>query len=686
MSGSERDVDIDLRQLVVAMARNWRRILLAAAVGTTLAILYVMTATPKYLAETRLIIEPQESIFTRPRTVTATEGDRAALNDEYVQSQVEIIGSTRLLADVAEKLGLDDRSEFGGSDPSMLSRFLMIVGLRSDEEPVNRSERIVREMRERVTIYRVDKTNVIVVQFASRDPKLSADVANELGAAYLAEQRRGNVRTTSDAAAWLEPEIADLREKVKAAEAKVAQFRGQSDLLVGQNNSVLATQQLAELSTELSRVRANRAAAEATAEGVRAALADGSSLDSLPEVLSSGLVQRLREREVQLKADIADLSATLLDNHPRIRALRSQLADLQSQIRAEVRRVLTGLETEARNAKLREAQLTSSLNTLKGASAQAGEDSVELRALEREAAVQRDLLEAYLGRYREAAAREAGSYAPGNARILSDALEPSRPIFPKPVPIVGAAFVGSLLLAGIATMLAELFSGRAMRPAPGSPMQMAPVAPASATPAATRIPPRAVGSAAAAARIHGTGLTRALFVSPAGDAGAVASIIVARRLAEAGRKTILMDLTSGGAVAGPTLDGERLPGITDLLASSASLAEVVQVDRYSDCDVIPAGMADPEKAMRAIERLPIVLQSLETSYDVVVIECGDAPESALRRLLGLRTAVFVSGAGSDEDTIAASLAALSGIPAVSTHAVTVDDEDMQMLAQARDAA
>ena len=129
-----------------------------------------------------------------------------------------------------------------------------------------------------------------------------------------------------------------------------------SDLLIGQNNSVLATQQLSELSTELSRVRANRGAAEANASSVRAMLDSGASLDALPEVLSSPLIQRLRERQVQLKADIADLSTTLLDNHPRIRALRSQLADLDRQIRTEAQNVLKALEIGGqRRAVAREA-------------------------------------------------------------------------------------------------------------------------------------------------------------------------------------------------------------------------------------------------------------------------------------------------------------------------------------------
>ena len=303
---------------------------------------------------------------------------------------------------------------------------------------------------------------------SSEDPKLAAEIPNALADAYLAGQGVAKQQSNSDATDWLEPEIANLSKRVKEAEARVANFRAQSDLLIGQNNSVLATQQLSELSTELSRVRANRGAAEANAESVRAILQSGASLDALPEVLSSPLIQRLRERQVQLKADIADLSTTLLDNHPRIRALRSQLADLDGQIRNAAQNALNGLASEASAAQMREKQLIADLNALKAESARAGEEEVELRALEREANAQRELLESYLSRYREASSRGDGNYLPADARIFSRAIVPAEPYFPKPLPIAGAAFVGSLLVMAVVTLLQELFSGRAMRPAAGA--------------------------------------------------------------------------------------------------------------------------------------------------------------------------------------------------------------------------
>src|SRR5690606_23969213 len=130
----------------------------------------------------------------------------------------------------------------------------------------------LNKFREKLDVYRVENSRVIVIEFSSEDPKLAADVPNAIAEVYLKAQRDAKLASDSDATAWLEPEIADLSKRVKDAEARVAAFRSQSDLLIGQNNAVLATQQLSEISTELSRVRASRAAADAKAQSVRGVL------------------------------------------------------------------------------------------------------------------------------------------------------------------------------------------------------------------------------------------------------------------------------------------------------------------------------------------------------------------------------------------------------------------------------
>ncbi len=693
------DVDVDLRQLFASLARNWLRLVLFSLAVTALAFVLASMATPQYRAETRLLIETRESVFTRPDG--SGENERPILDEEGVTSQVEVIGSTDILKTVAKKLDLASRPEFdAASEMSTISRLLVIAGLKSDPSELPPEERVLKAFREKLTVYRVEKSRVIVIQFSSADPKLAAAVPNAIAEAYLDFQRGSKLESSTEATDWLKPEIADLNKRVKDAEARVASFRSQSDLLVGQNNSALATQQLSELSSELSRVRASRSAAEATAQSVRQALKGGGSIDAIPEVLSSGLIQRLRERQIQLRTDIADLSTTLLPNHPRIKALNSQLSDLDMQIRSQAEKVLVGLVNEANNADLRERQLVADLNRLKVESGRVSEEEVELRALEREAAAQRALLESYLTRYREAASRQDRNYLPVDARVFSTAIVPSESYFPKIIPIVGAAFVGSLLLMAIFTLLQELFSGRAMRPAAGArvtpveqvamplrraanlPEEDAPRAwveaeePAVAVPLAdddsepqamidahhdldaaeepTLEPVRAplhggIGIETAAEKLIAGGAARAIFVSPEGDDAAATAVLVAREVADSGLRVLLLDLTASGAASGPMLDGGRYPGITNLLASEAQFTDVIRADHYSDCDVMPVGTADPARAMRAADRLPIIMESLTTAYDLVVVECGPADAGEIRRLVGDGTEVLVSFLHHDDE-------------------------------------
>ena len=692
------DLDVDLRQLFASLGRSWRRIAAVALAATALAFAAAWLATPHYKAETRLLIETRESVFTRPNT--GPESDRPILDEEGVTSQVEVISSSEILKQVAQKLDLARLPEFDeAAAMTPLGRLLVVAGLKSDPAEIPPEERVLKTMREKLKVYRVDKSRVIVIEFSSQDPKLAAEIPNAIADAYIAVQRSAKQESNTEATDWLAPEIADLTKRVKEAEAKVAAYRGQADLLIGQNNSVLATQQLSELSSELSRVRASRAAAEATAASVRKALQNGGTLDALPEVLSSALIQRLRERQVQLKSEIAELSTTLLDSHPRIRALRAQLADLDGQIRAEARKVLAGLGNEAGAARAREAQLVADLNKLKARSAYAGEQQVELNALEREAAAQRQLLETYMTRYREASSREDRNYLPVDARVFSRAATPAEPYFPKVVPIVGAAFAASLLVMAIVTLLQELFSGRALRPAavawaePAAEVAVPPAAPVRqegpprAPPAEIRqpLPNRAetdaeeradtaheeaateaapglgqIGIVKAAGKVVASGACRAVFVSPEGDEGAASSVLVAREIADAGLRVLLLDLTTSGAASRPMLDGARMPGITNLLASEAQFGDVIHGDHYSDCHVIATGTADPARAMRAADRLPIIMQSLTTAYDVVVVECGPTDAGGLGRLVGERTQVFVSVVEADDAVAEAAVGLIRG--------------------------
>jgi len=714
-----RDADIDIGALFSSLRRHWLFIVVGALLMAALAWAICLLLTPDYRAEARLMIEARESIYTRPNGETAAE--RPVFDAEGVKSQVEVFSSGDLLKKVSDELKLTSNEAFTTTEVKPWTRVLIMLGMRTDPARLTPEERVLQKLRKNMQVFAVTASRVIVVQYNSANPETAKNVANALANQYILFQQAAKLESNDDATGWLAPEIDDLRNRVRDAEKKVADYRASRGLLTGQSNSTIATQQLSEVSTELTRVRTSRASAEAKAESIRKSLASGAPIDTLPDVVASGMMQRLAERRIQLNAQIADLSTTLLEGHPRIKALRSQLADLDQQIRIEGRKLVASLDNEVSAAKLREEELNRELNRVKAQAAQAGDQEVELRALEREATAQRQLLETYLTRYREAASRTDRNYVPVDARVFSSAEAPAVPYYPMILPIVGSTFAAGLLLLSIFVLLRELFSGRAFVTADGqriaaveeiempviaAAVEAAAVPPSGAerrdgvskeTIAAPRRswtmpfaakppvsetrksveefpmvkqgeikqseirqrqtkPRNPNGVEAVADLLSGGKLKRIVVVSPEGDKASAGTVRLLREFADHGKRAILVDMTAQGTVGLAMLDGTHLPGITDLLSGERRFNEVIHSDRFSQAHVVPLGEADPEAAMRSADRLPLILDALETVYDFVVVECGPSSSEQIRRIADGSAAVVMSIVDPDDKGVA--LAAL----------------------------
>lgn len=680
----EQDADIDLRGLFIAI---WRRRLLV--VTTTVALGGIAFAgaslvSPKYQAETRILIEKRSPDLTRKSTDNVQPEFGA--DEAGVASQVALLQSVDLIKQVAKDMKLHERAEFDpNADPSISTRILVMTGLMKNPLDVPPEERVVKEFTQKLQVYQVEKSRVVAVQFSSKDPQLAAAIPNAIARVYQQLQSGAKLDTTSETTKWLEPEIANLREKVRDAEAKVASYRASSDLFTTGQQSTFSEQQLNDISLEIARVRGERANAEARAKSVRSVLSSGRNVDTLAEVVGSQMIQRLKETQSGIEGQIADLSTQLLEAHPRIKSLRSQLEGIRTQIRTETRKILASLESEANVSRLREQQLLQQLNTLKADTANIEEKQVGLKDLEREATAQRQLLETYLARYREAVSQQDMNATPADARVISRATMPSEPYFPKILSVTIVAALAGFMLSAVFVMLAELFSGRALRPSEYEDdarvdddlesvsvaaaerhrkvtFPMAEQAPeADERPVAAKLQSllsiggsddmldRAMADAAdedldmqdeneefsvssVARHLVDTDVNVAVSVSPTGDNGSTATVILARAVAGMGRKIILVDMTGSALPTRLMAENQKLPGITDLLTGEAAFADTIHGDRLSDAHILPHGMANAKRAMRGADRLSMIIDALANAYDLVLVECGPADTAGIGRL------------------------------------------------------
>lgn len=676
------DDELDFGAVGRALWRKKWWVIVPTLLVAALAFAGVNLVTPKYKSEARILIEGRENVFLRPEADKQPDRDRT-VDSETVTSQVQLVLSRDLARKVIKDLKLGERPEFDSvlQGISPLRHVLTLIGLAKDPLTMTPEERVLEAYYERITAYAVDKSRVIVVEFQSADAELAANVTNAVAEGYLQLQQSAKQDQTRIASQWLAGEIDSLRKKVAEAEAKADDFRSKSNLFIGTNNTSLSNQGLGELNSQLVLARTQKADAEAKAKAIRALLKSGQTIES-SDIINSELIRRLSEQGATLRAQLAEQSSTLLGNHPRIKELKAQIADLDRQIHGEAERIVRSLENDARMAGTRVESLTAALDQLKRQAASSNGQDVELRALEREAKAQRDLLESYLAKYREATARDNLGALPADARIISRAVVTNTPAFPKKVPIVLIATLATLLLGagfittgellagnvyrssapmghaepveafapagyGAATVVPEPVQSRwesaeheheaaapavaeaASTPAPGAHVETPPLA-ASAAPRAT------IADIADGLRRAGDAGRRITVVGMGRNIGTTSTAVALARALVDGGRVVLVDLALSAPNVAAISSDPGAPGLADLMRGTASFRHIITRDRHSRVHLVGAGRAPVDAdAILSSDRLAIAVDALARTYDHVVIDAGALPQAAIERFVRL---------------------------------------------------
>jgi len=658
--------DLDMRALGQALMRKRRWIIVPTVLAAVLSIAAVNVVTPRYKSEARILIDGRENIFLRPNG-ERNEEQRAGLDAEAVTSQVQLLLSRDLARQIIKKNKLAELPEFdpvlGGLSP--LKSLLALLGIGRDPFSLTPEERVLDAYFDRYTAYAVDKSRVIVIEFQSRDPELAARVANSIADGYLVLQQAARQEQAKSASQWLSGEIDNLRKKVAEAESRVEDFRSKSSLFVGTNNTTLSNQQMGELNTQLNNARALKSDAESKARMIREMLQSGKPIEA-SDVINSELIRRLSEQRVTLRAQLAEQSSTLLDNHPRIKELKAQLSVLDSQIRDEASKVSRSLDNDARIAAGRVEGLSNSLDQLKKQATSTNGQDVQLRALDREAKAQRDLLESYLAKYREANTRENIDAAPADGRIISRASVSNAPAYPKKLPIVLIATLATLLLSAgtIATgELLRMTAPRLMAPRPEA--VFVPAVTRAATAAATMPdpvfdeaisePPTAISEISEIEQLAenlsnaGDAARKVTILGTASNESITLTALTLGRLIARNARVVVVDLSASSPTMSAVSVDPTAPGLAELMLGEASFSQVITRDRLSRVHLVSAGRPGSDRTLLQSPRLSLAIDALLRVYDHVLLDAGLASDLPAELLTAQARAVVVPDASMAQD-------------------------------------
>jgi uncharacterized protein involved in exopolysaccharide biosynthesis/Mrp family chromosome partitioning ATPase len=616
-----------------------RRRLLFAVAAVVFASLAVITfrLQPLYTAATQIVIEAPPAEPTNPLQSPQIQ----SADHEKVMSEVQVLLSRGLAERAIADLALSEKPEFNASlDHSFMGAVHRFMGARGTQAEIR--ERFAS----RLNVYEVGTSRVIAVEFTSADPELARDVANRIADLYIADQRQARLALNERASGWLSQQIDALRRRVAESEAKAEEYRARTGLLES-NGVQLQSQQLTELNTQLTAARAARSEADARVQMLQRLAAsniaeDGTASDL--QVLQSPLIQQLRQQEVQLKRDLTQMSAELLPTHPRMIQKRAELDNLETQIHSEIEKVSSSVRNEAEVAATREAGVQNQLRALESRRAVADRDSIELRALERDAAANRSVLESFLARYTEVSLRGDASIQEANAHVISRAETPDAPSFPQRGPMLVLAAMVSFGFGLGAVFVAEV-TNRTIRHA--TDIESAAGVPVlAALPVAGEEPLRKLGgrfadslrSLHAGLGIMPAGRSRGRIVAVTstarGEGRTTTATGLARSMAQGGLRVLLID----GDFTHPSFEklvGRELPwGFRDLVMGRAGFSHVIARDPGSDVHLMSAGHSYQHSVFSS-PRLRAVMTGLVHAYDAIVIDCEPASSADARFLMRL---------------------------------------------------
>jgi polysaccharide biosynthesis transport protein len=704
-----------IMDVISGMGRRKLLILSCLFLGAAIGLGMVTLVKPKFQAEARVLIDnlstPYDTASVQQQSTTA----ETPIDERTVGSQVAVIESEDLGKRVVTALALNEKPEFDPmkSGLGLVGQILIAAGFADDPRLMTVEQRAYNHYSGALTVYPIPASNVIGIKYTAREAEIAANVANSVAETYVLSTRENRTGDTERATQWLASQIQGLRQKVSQADAAVERYRAEAGLLKGQT-ATLGTQELSELNTQITSAEAASSEAKAKADEIRNMLETRGNVEGSSDVIASPIIQRLQEQQVSAERRYTELSATYLSNHPKMLAVRKEVANIDARIRREALKVVDGLQGQAKIAAARAASLRKSLDGMKTREGGAAQDEVKLKELEREAKATRDQLELMLGRFADSNTRQNLALQPGFARVIQTASVPAAPFFPKIGPIVLLATLAGLGLGVGLAFLFEIMSQatrmtealvagetapvRSRHPARGAmdhdvnipQLNVAEVAtPATVQRPQANTPPAAPVTLASIPAARSGMETRALLSALSKDGslhhitkqlrqhldsmraksmltacglagvgshnvGAALSLALAREFSDNGVKTLLIDVEAHSSPLPDLLELPHAPGISELLSGASDFTKAIQRDTSSALQFLRYGSLAMAADARLGTRMEAIVQTLTGIYDMVIVHAGQASPATLYLAKGCNTILIQAPEHRQRDAVAAS--------------------------------
>jgi polysaccharide biosynthesis transport protein len=398
-------------------------VLAVTMIITSLVALVVFRMTPIYQATARMEVQAET-----PQLQTLNNLNPSAIaDDEFLQTQVDLLQNNNLAWETAQQLGLANLPEF--------NRQAKRSPADADTPPSEAQAAEIRALKSRLKVNLLPNSRLIEVSFTSTDPKVAARVANALVSNYVELSFRSKYDATRHATAWMEQQLDELKAKVEKSQQDLVDYeRGKSIAEIGDKQNIVQ-QRLADLSKDLTAAQTDRANKESIYDSIQSNVAEAAL------IANDGLLQELDSKYAELKTANAAAASQYGPNFYKVKELRNQLNEVEWLIDRERKRIFDRIGSDYRTAVRREKLLSQEVDRQKAEVGKLNQLLIQYNLLKGEFETNQELYRDLLKRLKDATI--SASLRATTVRLADEALVPTAPIRPnRPADVATGLVVG----------------------------------------------------------------------------------------------------------------------------------------------------------------------------------------------------------------------------------------------------
>ena len=446
---------------VVRILRKHRGFALAAFFGIGgAALLLAVLLRDVYRPVARLDLEPPSSGI---RALHEIESATPADNQDYLETQVQILKSDALAMAVIRQLGLASEKDQAQKHPSLasvetnfkadgaLQQQLTLATLTPAEAVA------LDKFRKNLSVELLRNTRLVEVGYSSHDPALSQQVTNAVVARFIDDGFKHRYTTTMQVSDWLSGQLDGLRKRLQDSNQAVSDYQKKYGLIELDDRDVPMSQLMSEVNHQLSEAQANRIEAEAFDRMVQ----EGQG-ESIPAMRDDVVLQNLLMRYADLRAQLAQAKTVYGDANVNVKKIQEQSEEISKQITAERSRVSDRLHTSFVAAKERERLMLRDRERIRAQMGDVSSQMVGYHVLKNEAMANAELYNTLQARL-----QEAGIYAglkSSNVRVVDLATNLQKPTSPNRALIVCSGLILGSVVALLGSFVRESFDNTVRTP------------------------------------------------------------------------------------------------------------------------------------------------------------------------------------------------------------------------------